>query len=102
MYNKTLIIAEAGVNHNGKIGLALDLINAASDCGADIIKFQTFKTEDLILKNTKKTNYQIENTKSYSSQFSMLKSLEISDLMHEKIVSHCLKKIFSFCLLLLI
>ena len=94
--DKTLIIAEAGVNHNGKIDLALELINAASDCGADIIKFQTFKAEDLILKTTPKTKYQIKNTKSSESQFKMLKALEMSDMMHEKIVNHCLKKNIEF------
>ena len=73
---KTLIIAEAGVNHNGKIDIALDLVNAASDSGADIIKFQTFKANSLILKNTKKTPYQIKNTSSNNNQFQMLK-LEI-------------------------
>ncbi|MDC1280932.1 N-acetylneuraminate synthase [bacterium] len=93
---KTLIIAEAGVNHNGNIQIALDLINAASDCGADIIKFQTFKANNLILKNTKKTDYQIINTKSSSSQYEMLKSLEITELMHEKILNHCIKKNIEF------
>jgi len=93
---KTMIIAEAGVNHNGKIDVAIDLINAASDSGADIIKFQTFKASDLILENTKKANYQIQNTKSNNSQYEMLKSLEMSDLMHEKIVNHCTKKKIEF------
>jgi N,N'-diacetyllegionaminate synthase len=93
---KTLIIAEAGVNHNGKIDIALDLVNAASDSGADIIKFQTFKANSLILKNTKKTQYQIKNTGSNNNQFQMLKLLEMSDLMHDKIVNQCLKKNIEF------
>ena len=93
---KTLIIAEAGVNHNGNIKYALDLINAASDCGADIIKFQTFKAKEIILENTKKTSYQLRNTGSDDNQFQMLKSLEMSDLMHEKIINHCYKKNIEF------
>ena len=93
---KVLIIAEAGVNHNGKIERAFELIDAAVDCGADIIKFQTFKANSLILKNTKKTRYQLENTQTNNNQYEMLKSLEISDLMHNKIFSYCLKKNIEF------
>ena len=55
--SKTLVIAEAGVNHNGKISLAKKMIKAASKAGADIIKFQTFKADSLLRKNTKKPNY---------------------------------------------
>ena len=90
--DKVLIITEAGVNHNGQIERAFQLVDAAVDCGADIIKFQTFKANSLILKNTKKTIYQIENTETNISQYEMLKSLEINDLMHKKIFSY-------FCLL---
>jgi len=94
--DKTLIIAEAGVNHNGNIETALDLVNAASDCGADIIKFQTFKTSNLILENTQKAQYQIINTRSNISQYKMLESLEMTDLMHDKILNQCLKKNIEF------
>ena len=58
--NKALIIAEAGVNHNGETNKALELVDVAAECGADIIKFQTFKAKDLILKNVMKTKYQIK------------------------------------------
>ena len=94
--DKVLIIAEAGVNHNGQIERAFQLVDAAVDCGADIIKFQTFKANSLILKNTKKTIYQIENTQTNISQYEMLKSLEINDLMHKKIFSYCFEKNIEF------
>ena len=77
--NKALIIAEAGVNHNGEIKKALELVDVAAECGADIIKFQTFKANDLILKNANEN--QISNQiilGSTSSQYEMLKSLEMT------------------------
>ena len=79
-YNKnhTYIIAEAGVNHNGDINLAYKLIDAAKECGVDCIKFQTFKTENLVTKTAKKADYQVENTKNNDSQFAILKKLELS------------------------
>lgn len=76
--NHTYIIAEAGVNHNGDINLAYKLIDAAKDCGVDCVKFQTFKTENLVTKAAKKADYQVENTKNNDSQFAMLKKLELS------------------------
>lgn len=76
--NHTYIIAEAGVNHNGDINLAYKLIDAAKKCGVDCIKFQTFKTENLVTKTAKKAEYQVENTKNNDSQFAMLKKLELS------------------------
>ena len=72
------IIAEAGVNHNGDINLAKELIYEAKDCGADIIKFQTFKAENLTSKKAKKANYQLQTTDNDESQFQMLKKLELS------------------------
>ena len=67
---KTLIIAEAGVNHNGSIEIAKKLIDVAVDAGVDYVKFQTFKTENVISKSAKKATYQIENTgKAEESQF---------------------------------
>lgn len=76
--NHTYIIAEAGVNHNGDINLAYKLIDAAKEVGVDCIKFQTFKTENLVTKTAKKAEYQVENTKNNDSQFAMLKKLELS------------------------
>lgn len=74
---KTLIIAEAGVNHNGDFELAKKLLLKAKESGADIVKFQTFKAENLVVKSAKKAEYQIENTKNNDSQLSMLKYLEL-------------------------
>ena len=76
--NKTYIIAEAGVNHNGDIELAKKLILKAQEIGADCIKFQTFKTENLITPDAPKANYQLKTTNPKHSQFTMLKNLELS------------------------
>lgn len=93
MITKTLIIAEAGVNHNGDISLAKQLIDAAVYAGADIVKFQTFKTEKLVTKNAIKASYQKKNTDD-SSQFDMLKKLELDVETHLELIDYCnLKKI---------
>ena len=63
----TLIIAEAGVNHNGDFQMAIELIKTASDIGADVIKFQTFQADQLVTPNTKKTSYQEKNTRENAS-----------------------------------
>lgn len=76
--DKTLIIAEAGVNHNGDLGLARQLIREAAKAGADYVKFQTFKTELIISPLAEKAEYQIENTGEGGSQFDMVKKLELS------------------------
>lgn len=73
-----LIIAEAGVNHNGDINRALELIRLASEAGADYVKFQTFKTELIISKAAKKAAYQISSTGGGESQYDMVKKLELS------------------------
>ena len=72
------IIAEAGVNHNGDINKAKELIDVAASAGVDAVKFQAFKTENLILKDVEKAPYQQKTTDSKESQFEMLKSLEIN------------------------
>ena len=74
---KIYIIAEIGVNHNGKTSLAKKLILAAKRAGADAVKFQNFTADKLSTKNAKKAPYQIKNTKNNKSQYSMLKSLEL-------------------------
>ncbi|EMO53383.1 N-acetylneuraminate synthase [Leptospira noguchii] len=87
---KTLIIAEAGVNHNGDLELARKLIDVAANAGADIVKFQTFKAERLVTKSAKKADYQNTTTDNAAeSQYEMLKKLELSKENHEKLIQHC-------------
>ena len=93
---KTKVIAEAGVNHNGSIKTAKELIEVASKCGADYVKFQTFKADNLLSKNAEKAHYQIINTDSKESQFEMLKKLELSKNDHEVLIEHCLKNNIGF------
>tara|TARA_Y100000389_G_scaffold205091_1_gene263029 strand:- start:24119 stop:25117 length:999 start_codon:yes stop_codon:yes gene_type:complete len=91
------IIAEAGVNHNGSIHLAKKLIDAASFSGADAVKFQTFKTEDLVIKNSKKAGYQKKNTSNKNeSQFDMLKKLELSKHAYYRLYKYSKKKKIKF------
>lgn len=89
--NKTLIIAEAGVNHNGSLDLAKTLIDVAADAGADIVKFQTFKAENLVSKAAQKAAYQVGNMPqdADTSQFGMLKKLELSEADHHALMAHC-------------
>jgi N,N'-diacetyllegionaminate synthase len=95
--NNVIIIAEAGVNHNGSIALAKKLIDAAVNAGVDFVKFQTFKSESLVSKSAKKASYQLENTNDTSeSQLQMLKKLELSREQHYEIVSYCKEKNISF------
>lgn len=89
MNNRCLIIAEAGVNHNGKLDLALKLCDEAKRCGADVIKFQTWKTENLITRNVSQADYQARNTGKTESQYDMLKRLELSYDDFRIIKSHC-------------
>ncbi|WP_106829659.1 N-acetylneuraminate synthase [Parabacteroides pacaensis] len=86
----TLIIAEAGVNHNGSIVQAKQLIDAAADAGVDYVKFQTFKTENLVLKSARKADYQQNNMHDGNdSQYCMLKKLELSPEQHKELISYC-------------
>ena len=88
------IIAEAGVNHNGDMDIAKGLIDAAAEAGADAVKFQTFKADRLVCSDAKKAAYQMETTSKEESQLEMLKKLELSDAMHEELISYCgMKKI---------
>lgn len=86
---KTIIIAEAGVNHNGEIKIAKKLVEEAAKSGADFVKFQTFKAEQVVTKTAKKAKYQTSNTGNDSSQYEMIKSLELTDEMHDIIIEHC-------------
>ena len=83
------IIAEAGVNHNGSITLAKELIDVAARSGADAVKFQTFKAEKLVSKTAEKANYQKKNTDSLESQFDMLNRLELDLNAHQELISYC-------------
>jgi N,N'-diacetyllegionaminate synthase len=85
---RTLIIAEAGVNHNGDIEMAKALIDAAADAGADIVKFQTFVAERLVTGVARKADYQVTNTGSSESQYQMLKRLELTSQMHDELIEH--------------
>ena len=89
MDKKVLIIAEAGVNHNGDIHLARLLVDAATQSGADIVKFQTFTAEQLVTTCAPKADYQLRATKRGQTQFAMLKDLELSPRMHEDLISYC-------------
>ena len=91
-----LIIAEAGVNHNGRLDLAKKLVDAAISSGADVVKFQTFKAENLVTVNAKKANYQIKNTSPEESQFDMLKKLELSFDQQIKLKEYCDRKNIEF------
>lgn len=83
------IIAEAGVNHNGDVNIALQMIEEAKRCGCDCVKFQTFLTENLVTKSAKKAEYQIKNTENDKSQFEMLKSLELSYNDFQMLKGYC-------------
>ena len=85
--NKVLIIAEAGVNHNGSINLAKKLIDVAAKAGVDYVKFQTFKTENLASKSAPSADYQKKSTSD--SQFDMLKKLELDKGTHEILIDYC-------------
>ena len=86
---KVLIIAEAGVNHNGDIGLAKKLIDVAAEAGADFVKFQTFNANRLVTLTAKKANYQTKNTDGNESQHEMLRRLELTPAMHNELIAHC-------------
>lgn len=86
---RTYIIAEAGVNHNGDIKTAKQLVDVAAEAGADAVKFQTFKAERLVSKGAPKAKYQVANAGNKESQFEMLKKLELSEAGHRQLLSYC-------------
>ena len=91
----TLIIAEAGVNHNGELEIARQLVDVASSAGADFIKFQTFNAKHLVTLNARKADYQ-RTTDLEESQYEMLKKVELTHEMHEQLIAHCQAKDIQF------
>ena len=86
---KTLIIAEAGVNHNGSLDLAKKLVDVAVSARVDFVKFQSFVTEQNITLNAKKADYQLSSTDKSESQFDMIKKLELSHVSHKQLIKYC-------------
>ena len=93
---KVIIIAEAGVNHNGSLEIAKKMIDLADEAGADYVKFQTFKAESLVTKIAKKADYQIRLTDKDESQYEMIKKLELDEKKHKKLISYCNRKKIRF------
>lgn len=85
----TIIIAEAGVNHNGNMDLAFRLVEAAAQAGADVVKFQTFQAQELATVQADKAAYQKKTTGVTDSQFSMLRKLELTPEQHHQLIAHC-------------
>ena len=92
----TIIIAEAGVNHNGSIELAEKLIDVAVESGSDFVKFQTFKAETLVTQTADKAEYQKEITDTDETQFEMIKKLELDRNAHETLIEYCKQKDIQF------
>ena len=96
MKYKTYIIAEAGVNHNGSVDLAKKMIEVAADAGADAVKFQTFKAEKLLCRDTPKAQYQQQSTEQGESLFEMIKKLELDIASHKDLFAYCRDKNIQF------
>ncbi len=96
MKKPILIIAEAGVNHNGDMVLAKKLIDLAADAGADLVKFQTFNADRLVTQQANKADYQIVTTESAETQHQMLSRLELSAGMHHELIAHCAERNIGF------
>ena len=93
---QTYIIAEIGVNHNGCLETAIKMIDAAKECGAAAVKFQTFTAEALVGQNVPKVNYQLSTTDKHETHFQMIKKLEFSRENHVKAFDHCKKSGIDF------
>jgi N-acetylneuraminate synthase len=93
---RVFVIAEAGVNHNGDVGLARALVDLAAEAGADAVKFQTFSTARLVSRRAPTAEYQRRATGGEQSQFSMLSALELSPAAHEALLAHCAERRIEF------
>lgn len=96
MTKRVFVIAEAGVNHNGDLATALQLVDVAADAGADAVKFQTFRADRLATVKAAKADYQIANLREEGSQLEMLRRLELSPAHHEALVQRCQYRGISF------
>jgi N-acetylneuraminate synthase len=92
---RCFIIAEAGVNHNGQLGLALDLVDAAAAAGADAVKFQTFKTDNVVMRGTEKAAYQKVHTGD-GDQYDMIRALELDEAAHAALGERCRQRGIEF------
>ncbi|MEH6689093.1 MAG: N-acetylneuraminate synthase [Halopseudomonas sabulinigri] len=92
----TYIIAEAGVNHNGSLAMAKQLIDVASDAGVDAVKFQTFKADKLVSKSAQKADYQKQTTDAEESQHEMIRKLELDRVAHLELIAYCKVKDIEF------
>ena len=96
MLERVFIIAEAGVNHNGSLEIAKKLVDKAVEAGVNAVKFQTFKTENIVCKEAVKAEYQKSTTDAGESQFEMLKKLELTEQMHEELIKYCKERGIQF------
>lgn len=96
MGKRILVIAEAGINHNGNMEIAKKMIDVASEAGADFVKFQTFNSDRLVTSSARKADYQIDELNKEESQKEMLKRVELTEAMHFDLKSHCVKRNIGF------